>query len=212
MANRELLKVEIDYNNFNKYLDKYGITKVELASVMGVTEQTVRRWMVEKTIPLDEMFLFMMEYYPYHYEIESFVVGYVWKHVLYDFVSTLYHFDSKKGANKRDEMRSRAFKAEVKKDCSIEDINLSVRARNTLGRNNIAYISQLNGMTVAHLTKLKGIGELTAKEIIGKVTQVGFYLENNDYYGSEFDYKYIKTFDWNDSVDIYYGYHLRWRG
>lgn len=212
MVNRELLKVEIDYNNFNKYLDKYGITKVELASVMGVTERTVRRWMVEKCIPLDEMFLFMMEYYPYHYEIESFVVGYVWRHVLSDFVSTLYHYDSKKGANKRDEMRSRAFKAEVKKDCSIEDINLSVRARNTLGRNDITYISQLNGMTVARLTKLKGIGELTAKEIIGKVTQVGFYLESNDHYGSEFDYKYVKTFDWNDSVDIYYGYHLRWRG
>lgn len=208
MANRETLKVEINVNELKKYLEKYGITRKEFASVIGIDERTLSRWIMIKEFPLDALFIFINEYWPRHNEIKALVNNYVWYCVLSEYISVTYHNGGKETIySKRNEMERRSYMAEIPEhyNFDIRELSLSIRALNGLKRGGIEKTSQFNGITINNLLKIRGIGDMTAKEIIEKVVAIGFNLEHN------VDHT-IKEFNHEESLEKYYPYHFRWKG
>lgn len=208
MANRETLKVEIDVNELKKYLEKYGITRKEFASVIGIDERTLSRWIVFKEFPLDALFIFINEYWPERTEVKALVNDRIWYSVFSNYISTTYLHGGKENiCAKRDEMERRIYLAEMPDhyNFDIRELSLSIRALNALKRSGIEKVSQFNGLTIRNLLGISGIGDMTAKEIIEKVVAIGFNLEHNADH-------IIEEFNHEESLEKYYPYHFRWKG
>lgn len=67
-----------------------------------------------------------------------------------------------------------------KRDVTIEEMNLSIRAYNCLHRAGIRHASNLAQMTWEDLMKVRNLGKKGAKEVVSKLGIAGFSLKNND--------------------------------
>lgn len=69
---------------------------------------------------------------------------------------------------------------DTKEDIAIEQLDLSARPLNCLKRANINMVSQLLELTEEELDKIKNLGKKSAKEIIDKLSLMGYSLKKAD--------------------------------
>ena len=65
----------------------------------------------------------------------------------------------------------------MKTQIGIEDLDLSIRSYNCLGRAGIRYLSELLSKSVEDLIKIRNIGRKSLKEIIDKLKEKGYHLK-----------------------------------